>query len=123
MMKGRFTVTATDRLSLLQFEHLSLGGDAAAQFVISLSELRALRLLERYEHPAALYLGDIADAKDREELLCAKSLGMGFTHGLIAARAIAELEAESLRRVFHDAADRALAELLGRSAQLEDHRA
>ncbi|AIL61751.1 hypothetical protein [Pseudomonas alkylphenolica] len=115
-------MTATDRLSLLQFEHLSLGGDAAAQFNTSLSALRALKLLERYEHPAALYLGDIADARDREELLCAKSLGMGFTHGLIAARVIVELEAESLRRVFHDATERALAGLASRPMQVPDRR-
>ncbi|CAM3680835.1 hypothetical protein CCOS865_02082 [Pseudomonas reidholzensis] len=109
-------MTATDRLSLLQFEHLSLGAEAAAQFAISVDELRALKLLERYEHPAALYLGDIADAKDREELLCAKSLGIGFAHGLIAARVIVKAEAESLRRIFQNAADRALA-VLAQSAE------
>ncbi|GEM_PF-295676 len=100
-------MTATDRLSLLQFEHLSLGKNAAAQFTIALDELRALKLAERFEHPVALYLGDIADAKDREELICAKSLGIGFAHGLTAAKAITESEAEGIRRVFHNAAERA----------------
>ncbi|HDS1736279.1 MULTISPECIES: hypothetical protein [Pseudomonas] len=108
-------MTATDRLSLLQFEHLSLGGDAAAQFAISVNALRALKLLERYEHPAALYLGDIADAGDREELLGAKSLGLGFTQGLLAAKVIVKSEGESLRRIFLEAAERALAGLEGKS--------
>lgn len=98
---------ATDRVSLLQFEHLSLDETAAAQFTIALEELRALKLADRFENPAALYLGDIADARDQEELLCAKNLGIGFVHGLAVAKAITEPEAEKLRRVYHNAAQRA----------------
>ncbi|MFS0827292.1 hypothetical protein [Pseudomonas phoenicis] len=104
-------MTVTDRLSLLQYEHLSLGGSAAAQFTQSLDALRVLNLAERYEHPAALYLGDIADVEDRDELLCAKSLALGFVHGLIVAKVISENQGEDLRQVFQDAADRALAAL------------
>ncbi|MBA1200690.1 hypothetical protein G7009_02650 [Pseudomonas capeferrum] len=104
-------MTATDRLSLLQFEHLSMSGAAAAQFSIALDELRALRLQDRYEHPAALYLGDIAEAGSREELAAAKGQGLGFAHGLIVAKAIAEQEADELRRVFQNAAERTGARL------------
>lgn len=100
-------MSATDRLSLVQFEHLSLSEAAAAQFTIALEELRALKLSDRLENPVALYLGDIADARDREELICAKSLGIGFVHGLSVAKGITESEAEALRQVFHNAADRA----------------
>lgn len=108
-------MTVTDRLSLLQFEHLSLGGRAAAQFTLSLEALRVLTLAERYEHPAALYLGDIADVDDREELLCAKSLALGFAHGLIVAKVISESKGQALREVFQEAADRALAGLADNS--------
>ncbi|WP_449433560.1 hypothetical protein [Pseudomonas putida] len=104
-------MTATDRLSLLQFEHLSLGDAAAAQFTIALDALRALKLADRYEHPAALYLGDIAEACDREQLVVAKGQGIGFAHGLLAAKAITESKREELCRVFQGAAERALAGL------------
>ncbi|AIR91090.1 hypothetical protein [Pseudomonas cremoricolorata] len=104
-------MTVTDRLSLLQYEHLSLGGTAAAQFTLSLDALRALSLAERYEHPAALYLGDIADVDNRDELLGAKHLALGFAHGLIVAKVISEAKGEALRQVFQDAAERAIKDL------------
>ena len=106
-------MTATDRLSLLQFEHLSMSRDAAAQFRTALDELRALRLQDRYEHPAALYLGDIAEADNREELATARGQGLGFAHGLIAAKAISEQKADALRRIFQNAVERTGSRLSG----------
>lgn len=110
-------MTATDRLSLLQFEHLSMSGEAAAQFSIALEELRKLRLQDRYEHPVALYLGDIAEADNREELATARGQGLGFAHGLIAAKAISDQKADELRRVFQNAVERTGARLSAKTDQ------
>ena len=71
-------MTATDRLSLLQYEHLGLDDVAAAEFKVALEELRKLALEDRYEHPAALHLGDIADAENRQELAETKGWGSVF---------------------------------------------
>lgn len=100
-------MSVTDRLSLIQFEHLSLSETAAAQFTIALGELRAIKLSDRFENPVAQYLGDIADAGDRVELASARNLGIGFIHGLTVAKGITEAQAEAVRSVFQNAVDRA----------------
>ncbi|MNE04670.1 hypothetical protein D3C76_384050 [compost metagenome] len=104
-------MSATNRLSLLQYEHLSLGGAAAAQFTIALKDLEVLDLPTRYENSAALYLGDIAEASDREQLASAKGQGIGFAQGLLAAKAISEKKSEELCSVYRSAAERAKAGL------------
>lgn len=101
-------MTATDRLSLLQYEHLGLDDVAAAEFKVALEELRKLALEDRYEHPAALHLGDIADAENRQELAETKAWGIGFLQGLTCAKAFNQEQLEALRRVFQAAADRAI---------------
>ncbi|WDY55662.1 hypothetical protein [Pseudomonas sp. PSKL.D1] len=101
-------MTATDRLSLLQYEHLGLDDAAAAEFQVALQELRKLALEDRYEHPAALHLGDIADSETRQELSETKGWGVGFLQGLISAKAFPDDKdkVEALRRVFQAAAER-----------------
>ncbi|BBH46304.1 hypothetical protein [Pseudomonas sp. KU43P] len=106
-------MTATDRLSLLQFEHLGLDDVAAAEFKIALKELRDLALEDRYEHHAALHLGDIADAEDRQQLDEARNWGIGFLQGLICAKGLSQNQIDALRRVFQTAAERSLARIRG----------
>jgi hypothetical protein len=101
-------MTATDRLSLLQYEHLGLDDAAAAEFKVALEELRKLALEDRYEHPAALHLGDIADAENRQELAETKGWGTGFLQGLTCAKAFSPEQLEALRRVFQGAGERAI---------------
>lgn len=101
-------MTATDRLSLLQYEHMGLDDVAAAEFKVALDELRKLSLEDRYEHPAALHLGDIADAVNRQEMAEVKSWGIGFLQGLICAKALPKEQVEAMRSVFQAAAERAL---------------
>lgn len=99
----------TDRLNLLQFEHLSLTDAAIEQFELSLEALRAQGLQDRYEQPLGLYLADIADAEDVPQLLAAKNLGLGLIHGLLLAKAVSPETAQSLRQLFSEAAERAVA--------------
>ena len=99
-------MTATDRLSLLQYEHLGLDDVAAAEFKVALDELRKLALVDRYEHPAALYLGDIADAENRQQLDQTRNWGIGFLQGLTCAQALSEERIKALRDVFQAAAKR-----------------
>ncbi|MFJ4064266.1 hypothetical protein ACIPW4_03100 [Pseudomonas sp. NPDC089996] len=101
-------MTATDRLSLLQYEHLGLDDVAAAEFKVALEALRKLALEDRYEHPAALYLGDIAEAENRKELAETKNWGTGFLQGLTCAKALTEDQLEAMRKVFQAAAERAV---------------
>jgi len=101
-------MTATDRLSLLQYEHLGLDDVAAAEFKVALEELRKLALEDRYEHPAALHLGDIADAENRQDLAETKGWGIGFLPGLPCAQALSQEQLEALRRVFQAGAGRAI---------------
>ncbi|NIE77882.1 hypothetical protein F3J44_28410 [Pantoea sp. Tr-811] len=101
-------MTATDRLSLLQYEHLGLDDVAAAEFKIALEALRKLALEDRYEHPAALHLGDIADSENRQQLAETKGWGIGFLQGLTCAKALTPDQLEALRQVFQGAAERAI---------------
>lgn len=98
----------TDRLNLLQFEHLSLSDAAIEQFERSLAALRAEGLQDRYEQALGLYLADIADAEDVQQLLAAKNLGLGLVHGLVLAKAVSPATAEKLRQLFSEAAERAI---------------
>ena len=59
---------ATDRVSLIHFEKLSLSPAAADRFQKALDALAALKLQDRYVYLIAPYLGDIADASDAEQL-------------------------------------------------------
>ncbi|MFK0310695.1 hypothetical protein ACIQUF_05565 [Pseudomonas sp. NPDC090233] len=104
-------MTATDRLSLLQYEHLGLDDVAAAEFKVALDELRKLALGDRYEYHAALYLGDIADAKSRQQLDQTRNWGIGFLQGLTCAQAFTEEQIKALRGVFQAAAKRSLERL------------
>ncbi|MFJ3077353.1 MULTISPECIES: hypothetical protein [Pseudomonas] len=104
-------MTATDRLSLLQFEHLGLDDVAAAEFKIALKALRDLALEDRYEHHAALHLGDIADAEDRQQLEEARNWGIGFLQGVTCAKGLSQAQTDGLRRVFQTAAERTLARI------------
>jgi hypothetical protein len=101
----------TDRLSLLQFEQLSLKPAAASQFALSLKALEQLALPERYAYRAAHYLGDMAEAENSQQLAVAKEQGIGFAQGLLTAAAIEDALAQSLNTIFEDAFARALAQL------------
>ncbi|HEK1693217.1 TPA: hypothetical protein SMR48_004502 [Pseudomonas putida] len=106
-------MTATDRLSLLQYEHLGLDDVAAAEFKVALGELRKLALGDRYEHHAALHLGDIAEAENRQQLDQTKNWGIGFLQGLTCAQTLTEEQVKALRGVFQGAAKRSLARMPG----------
>ncbi|BCJ07783.1 MULTISPECIES: hypothetical protein [unclassified Pseudomonas] len=97
----------TDRLSLLQFEQLSLKPAAASQFALSLKDLEQLTLPERYAYRAAHYLGDMAEAENSQQLAVAKEQGIGFTQGLLTAAAIEDALAKRLIEVFNNASERA----------------
>ena len=101
----------TDRLSLLQFEHLSLRPAAASQFALSLAALEQLSLPERYAVRAAHYLGDMAEAENRQQLAAAKEQSIGFSQGLLTAAVIENTLAQKLDEVFDDAFTRAQAQL------------
>ena len=59
---------ATDRVSLIHFDKLSMSPAAADRFQKALDALEALKLQDRYVYLIAPYLGDIADASDAEQL-------------------------------------------------------
>ncbi|PYB84269.1 MULTISPECIES: hypothetical protein [Pseudomonas] len=97
----------TDRLSLLEYEKLSMKPAAAKQFGLSLEELKQLTLLDSYASRAAHYLGDMAEAENSQQLAVAKDQGIGFAHGLLTATAIEDALAKRLIEVFNNASERA----------------
>ncbi|AXM94662.1 hypothetical protein ACU5P1_11500 [Pseudomonas plecoglossicida] len=106
-------MTATDRLSLLQYEYLGLDDVAVPEFKIALKELRDLALEDRYEHHAALHLGDIADAENCQQLKEARNWGLGFLQGLACAKGLSQSQIDGLGRVFQLAAERSAARIAG----------
>ncbi|SPO55010.1 conserved protein of unknown function [Pseudomonas sp. JV551A1] len=104
---------ATDRVSLIHFDKLSMSPAAADRFQKALDALEALKLQDRYVYLIAPYLGDIADASDREQLATALAQGLRVVDELLAAKSVNKDKAEEVRQVFHNAAERAQAELPG----------
>ncbi|MNP64746.1 hypothetical protein D3C76_1602650 [compost metagenome] len=72
-----------------------------------------MALGDRYEHHAALYLGDIAEAENRQQLDQTKNWGIGFLQGLSCAQTLTEEQVKALRGVFQAAAKRSLARMPG----------
>ncbi|MDH0300968.1 MULTISPECIES: hypothetical protein [unclassified Pseudomonas] len=99
----------TDRLSLLQFEHLSLSPAAVEQFSIALEALLRLSLSESITHHVAHYLGDLAEAQDARQLAEAVGLGIGFIWELRAAHTIKASQEKALLEVFRESRERAIA--------------
>ena len=104
---------ATDRVSLIHFDKLSMSPAAADRFQKALDALEALKLQDRYVYLIAPYLGDIADASDREQLATALEQGLRVVDELLDARSVTKVKAEEVRQVFHAAAERAQAEMPG----------
>jgi hypothetical protein len=104
---------ATDRVSLIHFDKLSMSPAAADRFQKALDALAALKLQDRYVYLIAPYLGDIADASDAEQLDTALGQCLRVVDELLAARSVTKVKAEEVRQVFHSAAERARAELPG----------
>ncbi|HEN8798304.1 hypothetical protein HP546_17500 [Pseudomonas sp. CM25] len=104
---------ATDRVSLIHFDKLSMSPDAADRFQKALDALEALKLQDRYVYLIAHYLGDIADASDTEQLNTALAQGIRVVDELLPPRSVSKVKAAELRKVFHDAAERARAQLSG----------
>ncbi|MDH0645733.1 hypothetical protein N5D48_01960 [Pseudomonas sp. GD03858] len=100
---------STDRLSLLQFEHLSLSPAAAEQFALARKALERLSLSESITHHVAHYLGDLAEAQDALQLAEAVGLGIGYIWELRAARALKVSQEKALLEVFREARERAIA--------------
>ncbi|MBK4987337.1 MULTISPECIES: hypothetical protein [Pseudomonas] len=104
---------ATDRVSLIHFDKLSMSPDAADRFQSALDALEALKLQDRYVYLIAPYLGDIADASDTEQLATALQQSQRVVEELLAARSVTQAKAEEVNQVFQRAAERARAELSG----------
>ncbi|RCL24792.1 hypothetical protein C6A77_15570 [Pseudomonas sp. AFG_SD02_1510_Pfu_092] len=104
---------ATDRVSLIHFDKLSMSPAAADRFQNALDALEALKLQDRYVYLIAPYLGDIADASDAEQLATAREQGLRVVDELLAAHSVSKAKAEEVRQVFHAAAERAQAEMPG----------
>lgn len=104
---------ATDRVSLIHFDKLSMSPAAADRFQKALDALEVLKLQDRYVYLIAPYLGDIADASDLEQLATALEQGLRVVDELLAARSVTKVKAEEVRQVFHAAAERAQAEMTG----------
>jgi len=104
---------ATDRVSLIHFDKLSMSPAAADRFQKALDALEALKLQDRYVYLIAPYLGDIADASDNEQLATALEQGLRLVDELLAAHSVSKVKAEEVRQVFDSAGERARAELPG----------
>ncbi|MEC4563359.1 hypothetical protein [Pseudomonas inefficax] len=104
---------ATDRVSLIHFDKLSMSPAAADRFQKALDALEALKLQDRFVYLIAPYLGDIADASDRDQLATALEQGLRVVDEQLAARWVSKVKAEEVRQVFHSAAEHAQAELPG----------
>ncbi|EKT4456696.1 hypothetical protein ABGT18_21035 [Pseudomonas putida] len=104
---------ATDRVSLIHFDKLSMSPAAADRFQKALDALEALKLQDRYVYLIAPYLGDIADASDADQLATALEQGLRVVDELLAARSVTKVKAEEVRQVFHSAGEHARAELPG----------
>ncbi|MFJ4387633.1 hypothetical protein ACIP02_25325 [Pseudomonas sp. NPDC089408] len=104
---------ATDRVSLIHFDKLSMSPAAADRFQKALDALEALKLQDRYAYLIAPYLGDIADASDAEQLATALDQGLRVVDDLLAAHSVSKAKAEEVRQVFNNAGERARAELPG----------
>ncbi len=76
---------ATDRVSLIHFDKLSMSPAAAERFQHALDALEALKLQDRYVYLIAPYLGDIADASDADQLKTALEQGLRVVDELVAA--------------------------------------
>lgn len=104
---------ATDRVSLIHFDKLSMSPAAADRFQKALDALEALKLQDRNAYLIAPYLGDIADASDAEQLATALEQGLRVVDELLAAHSVSKAKAEEVRQVFNNAGERARAELSG----------
>ncbi|MCX2888548.1 MULTISPECIES: hypothetical protein [Pseudomonas] len=104
---------ATDRVSLIHFDKLSMSPAAADRFQKALDALETLKLQDRYVYLIAPYLGDIADASDAEQLATAVDQGLRVVDELVAAHSVSKGKAEEVRQVFNNAGERARAELTG----------
>jgi len=102
---------ATDRVSLIHFDKLSMSPAAAQRFQTALDALETLKLQDRYVYLVAPYLGDIADASDREQLATAMEQGIRVVHDLLANKSITKAKSEELCKVFENAAERVRAEM------------
>ncbi|WP_406819050.1 hypothetical protein ACJA3S_14755 [Pseudomonas sp. KnCO4] len=98
---------ATDRVSLIHFDKLSMSPAAADRFQKALDALEALKLQDRYVYLIAPYLGDIADASDSEQLAIALDQGLRVVDELPVSKA------EDVRQVFQGAAAQARAAMPG----------
>ena len=104
---------ATDRVSLIHFDKLSMSPAAAERFQHALDALEALKLQDRYVYLIAPYLGDIADACDADQLKTALEQGLRVVDELVAAYSVNKVKADEVSKVFKDAGERARAELPG----------
>ncbi|MGY4527712.1 hypothetical protein [Pseudomonas sp. TE21394] len=104
---------ATDRVSLIHFDKLSMSPAAADRFQKALDALEALKLQDRYVYLIAPYLGDIADASDHEQLDTALKQGQRVVDELLKARSVSKVKAEDVRQVFQGAAAQARAAMPG----------
>ena len=93
---------ATDRVSLIHFDKLSMSPAAADRFQTALDALEALKLQDRYVYLVAPYLGDIAEAMEQ---------GIRVVHDLLAAKSITKAKSDELCNVFENAAERVRAEM------------
>lgn len=104
---------ATDRVSLIHFDKLSMSPAAADRFQKALDALAALKLQDRYVYLIAPYLGDIADASDAEQLDTAKGQCIRVIDELLDTRSVSKAKAQELREVFDSAVERARADMAG----------
>jgi hypothetical protein len=73
---------------------------------LALTELHVLQLPKPFDHHAATYLVQIAQASSDYAFGYFEGQGLGFAEGLHLANAITEDECSQLCLVFRDAADR-----------------
>jgi hypothetical protein len=104
---------ATDRVSLIHFDKLSMNPAAADRFQKALDALEALKLQDRNVYLIAPYLGDVADACDQEQLATALDQCIRVVDELLAARSVSKAKAAELHQVFQDAAEQARAAMPG----------
>ncbi|MFK0092617.1 hypothetical protein [Pseudomonas sp. NPDC090592] len=104
---------ATDRVSLIHFDKLSMSPAAADRFQNALDALAALKLQDRNVYLIAPYLGDIADASDAAQLDTALGQCIRVIDELLEGNSVSKVKAEEVRQVFQSAADRTRAELPG----------
>ncbi|AQW68496.1 hypothetical protein ACSFEV_17315 [Pseudomonas fulva] len=102
---------ATDRVSLIHFDKLSMSPAAADRFQQALDALETLKLQDRYVYLIAPYLGDIADASDAEQLATAVEQGLRVVDELLSGKSVTKAKADEVREVFQRAGARARLEL------------